>query len=413
MQELSPIIQCCRGHLFAMRAGKHAARALLLLGLFAGSDRLISDAWGMNSNLARPYGDRCSPPQNPFLIFYSSQSENMMFDGQREIIITVQAGLRNSGLSYSLHRNMVEKPFMTGEAQPLMANKFRIALPTKALIPGFYDLRVTLDSGLEVKDRDVLKQRPARGVCTFGWKADKMAIRDTRPKDFKAFWDQARKEIEAIPLAARMETPMQSFKGKEIDDYNVKHASLPPAYDPTAHTVDEVESCKVSFAGPDGGRVYGWLAKPKGEGPFPVMLVLPGAGFAARSRPLEHARHGYLALDIQIHGQDVDLEKYPHIPGYYSEAVFEPINQYYFYNVHKRVMQAVNYLLSRDDADPRQVVAVGGSQGGRLGIVIAGLDKRITAVVSTIANSPNRPHLEWVANCNGFKQAGDRPWTIK
>ena len=89
----------------------------------------------------------------------------MMFDGQREIVITVQAGLRNSGLSYSLHRNMVEQPFMTGEAQPLMANKFHITVPTKELIPGFYDLRVTLDSGLVVKDRDVLKQRPAKGVC--------------------------------------------------------------------------------------------------------------------------------------------------------------------------------------------------------------------------------------------------------
>ncbi len=393
---------------------RRSFRIMLFLAALTINTFFLSKTNGMNMNLAMPYGDRCSPPQNPFLTFYSSQSEDMMFDGQREIVITVQAGLRNSGLNYSLHRNMVEKPFMTGEAQPLMANKFRITVPTKELIPGFYDLRVTLDSGLEVKDRDVLKQRPAKGVCTFGWKADKMAIRDTRPKDFKAFWDQARKEIDAIPLDARMETPMQSFKGKEIDDYNVKHASLPPDYDPTGHKVDEVESCKVSFAGPDGGRVYGWLAKPKGEGPFPVMLILPGAGFAARPRPLEHARHGYLALDIQIHGQDVDLEgKYPHIPGYYSEAVFEPINQYYFYNVHKRVMQAVNYLLSRDDADPRQVVAVGGSQGGRLGIVIAGLDKRITAVVSTIANSPNQPHLEWVANCNGFKQAGDQPWTIK
>ncbi len=402
----------CLGRFPDTRQGRRSFRAMLFLAALISNTLFSSETYSMNLNLACPYGDRFSPPQNPFLTFYSTQSDNMMFDGRREIVITVQAGLRNSGLSYSLHRNMVEKPFLEGEAQPLMANRFRITVPTKALIPGFYDLRVTLDSGLVVQDQDVLKKRPATGVCTFGWKADKMAIRDTRPKDFKAFWDRARQGIDAIPLDARMETPMQTFKGKEIDDYNVKHACLPPAYDPAGHKVDEVESCKISFAGPDGGRVYGWLAKPKGEGPFPVMLILPGAGFAARPRPLEHARHGYLALDIQIHGQDVDLETYPHIPGYYSEAVFEPVENYYFYNVHKRVMQALNYLLSRDDADPRQVVAVGGSQGGRLGIVIAGLDKRITAVVSTIANSPNQPHLEWVARCNGFKQAGDQPWTI-
>lgn len=371
------------------------------------------EGFSMNHNLAWPWGDNCSPPQTPFLAFYTSQSEDMMFDKGKEIDITCQAGLRSVGMKWSLHRNMVEKPFLTGDAQALMANKFKIKIPTKDLMPGFYDLHVVLDTGIKNKEKDKLKKRPVTGVCTFGWKADQMAIRDTRPKDFKEFWAKAKKEIDAVPLDAKMETEMKTYKGKEIDEDNVQHACLPPDYDPKGHKYEEVESCKVSFAGPDNGRVYGWLAKPKGDGPFPVMLVLPGAGFAARPRPLEHARHGYLALDIQIHGQDVDLKgKYPQIDGYNENWIFEPVNKYYFYNVHKRVMQAVNYLVSRPDVDPKQIVAVGGSQGGRLGIVIGGLDPRITAVVSTIANSPNYPHLSWVTNCNGFKKPWHRPWKI-
>ena len=103
---------------------------------------------------------------------------------------------------------------------------------------------------------------------------------------------------------------------------------MPADYDAEGHKVEEVESCKISFAGPDGGRVYAWLAKPKGPGPFPAMLVLPGAGFAARPRPLEHARHGYLAIDIQIHGQDVDLPKYKPLPGYYDRLQYEPVEAY-------------------------------------------------------------------------------------
>jgi cephalosporin-C deacetylase-like acetyl esterase len=368
----------------------------------------------MTLNLAYPWGDGCSPPQTPYLSFYSPQSEDMIFTRGRKIRITCQAGLRSLGLSWSLHRNAVNKPFLTGEAEALPANKFQLELPTKGLQPGFYDLRVTLDTGIVNKERDKLKKRPVTGVCTFGWKAGKMAIQDTRPTDFKQFWARAKQEIDAIPLDVKYETPMLAFSGKQIDEYNLKSACLPGDYDPKGHKYEEVESCKVSFAGPDGGRVYGWLAKPKGDGPFPVMLVLPGAGFNARPRPLEHARHGYLALDIQIHGQDVDLEgKYPRLPGYYDKFVYEPTDKYYFYNVHKRVMQAVNYLMSRSDVDSSRVVAVGGSQGGRLGIVIAGLDPRITAVVSTIANSPNQPHLDWVSRCNGFKKAGDRRWTIK
>jgi cephalosporin-C deacetylase len=136
------------------------------------------------------------------------------------------------------------------------------------------------------------------------------------------------------------------------------------------------------------------------------MLILPGAGFAARPRPLEHARHGYVALDIQIHGQEVDLAEYPKIPGYNGAQQYSPASAFYFYNVHLRCLQALNYLLSRPDVDPSRVVVVGGSQGGRLGIVVAGLDARVSAVVSCIANSPNNPHLRWVAACNAAKTDG-------
>lgn len=373
----------------------------------------VNGVQAMNHNLAWPWGDKCSPPQTPFLAFYSPQSKNMMFIDEKEIEVICQAGLRSVDLKWTLNRNMLKKPFMEGTAEPLIANKFKIKIPPEKLIPGFYDINVTLDTGIENNNQKGLDKRLVTGRCTFGWQVDKMAIRETRPKDFKEFWAQAKKEIDAVPLDVKFETEMKTYNKKEIDEYNIKSACLPKDYDPQGHKFEEVESCKVSFAGPEGGRVYGWLAKPKGEGPFPVMLVLPGAGFAARSQPLEHARHGYLALDIQIHGQDVDLTgKYPQIPGYNEDWVFDPINKYYFYNVHKRVMQAVNYLLSRPDIDKSRVVAVGGSQGGRLGIVIAGLDPRITAVVSCIANSPNYPHLHWAANCNGLHKPWDRPWKV-
>ena len=66
-----------------------------------------------------------------------------------------------------------------------------------------------------------------------------------------------------VPSCPRMltrETFSKSFKRKEIDEYNVKHACLPPDYDPTGHVCEAVESCKVTFAGPGGVRVHGWLA---------------------------------------------------------------------------------------------------------------------------------------------------------
>jgi cephalosporin-C deacetylase len=368
---------------------------------------IVAKGIAMNLNLAVPWGDGNSPPLTPYLAFSSPQSENMLFTDGDSIAIVCQAGLRSVGLRWSLHRNAIQKPFREGVAEALPGDRFRITVATAGLYAGFYDLRVELDTGVMNAEKTPFARRPVRGVCTFGWQAEGMAVVDSRPADFAEFWADAKAKLAAVPLDAH-EGPLQAFGLKEINEYNVTSACLPPDYDPAGYRAETVESAKVDFAGPDGGRVYGWLAKPIGKGPFPAMLVLPGAGFAARPRPLEHARHGYVALDIQIHGQDVDLKDYPKLPGYYDEWTFEPASAYYYYNVHLRCLQAVNYLASRPDVDPDRIVVVGGSQGGRLSFVVAGLDSRVKAAVPCIANAGNQPHLRWVARCNGYRNIEDK-----
>ncbi len=193
---------------------------------------------------------------------------------------------------------------------------------------------------------------------------------------------------------------MTVFTAKEIDAYTVASACLPPDYDPAGHRSETVESCKVDIAGPDGGRVYGWLAKPQEKGPFPAMLVLPGAGNNARPRPLEHARHGYVALDIQVHGLDVDLASYPPLAA--APPADDPRMGSYR-AIHQRCLLALRYLASRPDVDPNRVIVVGGSQGGRLSIVTAALDPRVKAVVAGIAHNGNQPYLNWAWRCNARK----------
>jgi len=358
-----------------------------------------TSGFALSSNMANAFANKCSPPQTPVLAFYSKTSEDLLFNAQDPIEIMCQAGVRCVGLHWALCRNTLVTPFRQGEAEALPPDRFRIRVDTAGLLPGFYDIRVLLDSGTGA---------PIPGVCTFGYRVPEMPLANTRPADFKQFWDDAKAKLAKIPLDAQ-ESEMVSYSGTQINQYNTQYAGLPGDYDPTGHVTNDVESCKVSFAGPDGGRVYAWLAKPKGKGPFPVMLVLPGAGFNARPRPLEHARHGYLALDVQIHGQDVDLPVpvYPKIPGYYSDWKYEPASAYYYYNIHMRVMQAVNYLASRPDADLTRLAAVGGSQGGRLSLVIAGLDPRIRAIVPCIAHNANVPYYKWSEACNGVIQQPD------
>lgn len=366
---------------------------------------LVASGTAMEHNLAYPWGDRPSPPNNPFISFRSAQADDLLFTGGARIELVSQVNLRAFGMKWSLHRNLVAKPFRSGRAEPLLANRFAIAIDTEGLVPGFYDLKVEAESGPAKDDKDSAVRRPALGVCTFGWKTAQMALADTRPADFDAFWAKARAQIDAIPLDAK-EAPLEAFDKAGIDAYNLASACLPADFDPAGHRSERVLSGKVDFAGPDGGRVYGWLAKPEGDGPFPAMLVLPGAGINPRPRPLEHARHGYVALDIQVHGLDVDLKEYPRLPGYVDGLVYDPVESYYFYRVHQRCLQAVTYLLSRKDVDPRRIVVVGGSQGGRLTTVVAGLDKRVTAAVPAIAHFANQPYVRWAARCNGHPDLG-------
>jgi len=360
----------------------------------------------MNCNLARPYADICSPPKTPYLAFSCARTPDFLFSPENlparnaQIEIDCHAGLRCVALKWTLHRNTLIHPFAEGESEALPDQRFRIRIAPQKLPAGFYDIRVTLDTGLVSTD----PIRPVTGVCVFGWRADKLAIRENRPADFKAFWGKAKTAMAKVPVDARQETPFETYDAAGIGAYNLSQASLPPDYDPTGHKTEVVESCKISFAGPDGGRVYAWLAKPPGEGPFPALLVLPGAGFNARPRPLEHARHGYLAIDMQVHGQDVDLPAYPVIPGYDGESTFEPPEAYYYYKVYQRVFQAMNYLTSRPDVAASRIAVAGGSQGGRLGIVIAALDARVKAVVSAIPHAAHYPYLAWAMQRNSLER---------
>jgi len=351
----------------------------------------------MESNLALPFNPMPAGPQDARLAFYSFQNDDLLFSDQKEIVIHCRAGLRCVGLSWRLARNMFKASFLNGQAEPLPANRFVIRIPTDKLKPGFFDIHVTLDVG---------DGKPIPGTCTFGWQADKMPVTPDKPADFEAFWAQGKQELAKIPIGAQLES-FQEFKGKEIDAYNLASAALPGDYDPTGHRTEDVESAKISFAGLGGIRIHGWLAKPVGKGPFPAMLVLPGAGFAGRPRPLEHARHGYLALDIQVHGQEVDLPDYPKLPGYFADFSYDPPQAYYYYHVYLNCIQAINYLASRPDVDKTRIVVVGGSQGGRLSVCLSGLDSRIAATVPAIAHNANIPYLKWAEASNLAKPPTD------
>jgi cephalosporin-C deacetylase len=133
--------------------------------------------------------------------------------------------------------------------------------------------------------------------------------------------------------------------------------------------------------------------------------VLPGAGCAALPAPVEHARHGYIALMLQIHGMDVDQEKYESPKDYMSVKGGPPENEY-FYGVCLACAQAINYLATRPDVDPGRLAVCGGSQGGFLAIATAALCPRIRAVVSDLCYYGYWPYRDHALALNTAKSNG-------
>ena len=373
----------------------------------------------MLHNLTWPWMNppRCSGPQTPLFAFYNRANTTMLFDSGESIEIFCQAQVRcGTGLSWTLHHNMVDLPFAEGAGEDLPANLFRIVIPTGDLKPGFYDLRVRLEGlGFERLELFAAEKSDPVGQCTFGWKVDEMPLPapSYRPADFRAFWDKAYGDYcRNVPLDARIESAEVTFDAKAVETFNVTNACLPPCFDPKGVRFDKVISCKVSWAGPDGGRVYANLARPAAPGRYPGMLVLPGAGTGPRTRPLDHARHGYVAIDVQVHGLDTDTVPNTPIPGYNGTPMPGDdmrTESSAWYNIYLRAARGVDYLCSLAFVDPTKIVTVGGSQGGRLSVVVPAIDRRVAATVPAIQHGSLETYLWWFRRQNGFARGYEDP----
>jgi len=179
------------------------------------------------------------------------------------------------------------------------------------------------------------------------------------PDDFSSFWERAKAKAARVPLDA--------------------HRTLLPGRG-TA-TVDVYHVRIQNFA--EGTRLYGILSRPRRPGRYPALLRVPGAGARPYAGETALAEKGVITLEIGIHGVPVDMER-----SVYSDMMAACLRGYWYYNLddrdhyyYKRVylgcVRAVDYLFSLPEFDGENLAVTGGSQGGALSIVTAGLDSRV------------------------------------
>ncbi len=224
--------------------------------------------------------------------------------------------------------------------------------------PSFLLLMITLPEGTAAQ-RGVL----AGAAC----EPEKLAPSMPKPDDFDAFWNDKKAQLDAMPF----------------------QPDLKPI---PAQTDDKIETWEMVLNNINGTKIYGYFAKPKGNGPFPIYMEVHAAGVYSLNPGTvsSYARRGVMAITVNPHeienGKPQEyydplkngaLKGYPHIGRDSRDTC-------YFLRMFCSCYRAAQYVSSRPEWDGKHFVVYGSSQGGGQAFVTAGLCPKVTAFASNV-----------------------------
>lgn len=231
--------------------------------------------------------------------------------------------------------------------------------------PCFRDLR------LKIRLDDITYQHHVK----VGFSPEQIRPFTRQPDDFRPYWEEALRNASEYPLKYTKELQPE-FSNEKTDCYLIKL---------------ELNRQHRSF--------YGYLMMPKNAKPgsCPVVLSPPGAGIKRIKDPNSRdyfPEHGVIRLITEIHGMD------PRMPENYFEDIratfdgkvkgylyqgLDSRDHYYMKQVYLGLVRCIELLTSLPEWDGRNVITMGGSQGGALALITAALDNRVNLCV---ANHP-------------------------
>lgn len=287
---------------------------------------------------------------------------------------------RNGEVTYTVGNDLLRTD--TKGSVTLKNGRAKINIGTKKT-PGFRDVVLTMK----------LDGQSYTHHVKVGFSPEKIQPFTQEPKDFNTFWQGNLDELAKLPLTYTKEIAKEYCTDK-VDCYLVK---IP---------VSRRKQC-----------VYGYLFYPKNAQPgkHPVVLCPPGAGIKTIKEPLRHkyyAENGFIRLEIEIHGLDPRLPKetfddisraFNSDPTGYLENGIDNRDRYYMKHVYLALVRCIDLLTSLPEWDGRNVAVQGGSQGGALALVAAGLNKRVNLCVV------NHPALSDMAGYTEKGRTGGYP----
>lgn len=291
---------------------------------------------------------------------------------------------RDGEVTYKIGNDMLDAD--TQGKVTLRNGRASINMGTKKT-PGFRDMQLSISVDGKTYVHHV----------KVGFSVDKIQPFTQMPADFDAFWKQNLDELKQVPLSYTKELAPEYCTDK-IDCYLLKIR-----------------------VGRRNQSVYAYLTCPKqmSKGTHPVVLCPPGAGIKTIKEPLRHkyyAENGFIRMEMEIHGLDPRLPKatfddistaFNSDPTGYLENGIDNRDRYYMKHVYQALVRCIDVLTGMPEWDGRNVAVQGGSQGGALAIVTAGLDQRITQCVV------NHPALSDMAGYTEKGRTGGYPHYVR
>lgn len=269
---------------------------------------------------------------------------------------------RDGELRYSIGNDMLQ-PDKHGSVK-LKNGRAVINMGTKKT-PGFRDMKLSVSLDGKTYEHHI----------KVGFSVNKIKPYTQEPQDFRSFWQKNVEELKQVPMSYTKEL-YKDYCTDKIDCYLVKLQ------------IDKM-----------GHSMYGFLFYPKNAQPgkHPVVLCPPGAGIKTIKDPMRnkyYAENGFVRFEVEIHGLDprISSETFGEISrafndrnGGYLANGLENKDIYYMKHVYVGLVRCIDFLTSLPEWDGKNVAVQGGSQGGALAIIAAGLDSRVTQCV---ANHP-------------------------
>lgn len=231
--------------------------------------------------------------------------------------------------------------------QDVLLKDGKLSLKSSMKTPGFLRCKVTAK----------VDGKKYEGMATAGFAINEIQPATPEPTDFDAFWLEAVSVAQKLPLDAEV-TLLPNSSTSTMNFYEVNFLN------------ERI-----------GSRIYGILTMPKKAGKYPAILKVPGAGI----RPYSGSVIGenIITLEIGIHGIPVTLpaKVYSNLAAGglkdYWKVNMNDKNTHYYKRVYLGCVRAVDFIYSLPEFDGQTLGVTGGSQGGALSIVTAGLDSRV------------------------------------